>query len=819
MKADRASTALAIVGYTLCSASMMIVNKHVVRFYKLPLTVLLIQMLFATVVLGTCLRHTLAFGTTRDVLRWARAVPPLFTLMLGSGMLALRFASMGAVVVGRNVTPLLSLALEAALLRERPRATACEWATLVFVLSGAIVYIHADIGAATSTAGVAFIALNIVVATSERLVQRHLMAVDPVSTNKNAMLFINNAIGTLIVGLAVPLVPTSAYDTPEPQTWAALTPLPNVDPSEITFNHFMLLLSCIVGIAIGAAGLHVQSRVSATSFLVLINLNKVLVVAFGVVVFGEARTLPAVLGMAASLAGGAAYAALQALDEKRAMQTRYRCTGIALLVVSLAALANTIIATAMIPSGALRAPVQQQQQQPVVPLAATAPPVVVTHLGWLDPSTADIRAAAGGKHVPLFADPHRHEMFGALVHNEANDTYHYAVRINGPKEPGVGIAIYHSWYEGSAYRQHLTNPTMPWHGDGSGERDPALACVGGGEMDAPFWWVEDPRLIDFNGDILLVVTACVGETPYSNTWAMHIASVDDLRTQGCSAYVRLHAEDHFPEREKNWGPFVHDGALHFVYAWDPLLVLRCDDWRTGQCARPRDPRTGQPVPPTFSSMPHNIVHGGSPLVPIGNDQFVGFVHSRTPCMASEDRLWNTLVGLVQAPAPGSEGAAFELLYISRPLFDWRLDEPPVRNVKWSFDVAPVSIQEPCSITSVNITSDEVVITTVFMDRHNGLVQFNGVLAHAQWGASWGKDRAWFQPLRASIDEACGRWPPKPWTVTLATVAWTIIGILSLQSIVAACVTCKYWRSEFRKRHKGTAPVDDARSALCNQELD
>ena len=816
MKADCASTALAIVGYTLCSASMMIVNKHVVRFYKLPLTVLLIQMLFATVVLGTCLRHTLAFGTTRDVLRWARAVPPLFTLMLGSGMLALRFASMGAVVVGRNVTPLLSLALEAALLRERPRATACEWATLVFVLSGAIVYIHADIGAATSVAGVAFIALNVVAATSERLVQRHLMAVDPVSTNKNAMLFINNAIGALIVGLAVPLVPTSSHGTPEPQTWAALALTPNVDPSEITFNHFMLLLSCIVGIAIGAAGLHVQSRVSATSFLVLVNLNKVLVVVFGVVVFGEAHTAPAVLGMVASLLGGAAYAALQVLDDERAMQTRFRYTGVAMLLASLAALSGAVATVATTPSAALRAPVQQQQQ-PTVPLASTAPPVAVTHLGWLDPSTADIRAAAGGAHVPLWPNAHYRDMFGALVHDEANDAYHYAVRINGPKD-GVGIAIYHSWYEGTAYRQHLENPRMPWHGHGSGERDPAVLCVGGGEMDAPYWWVEDPRLVYIDGDMLLVVTAQIGDTQYSNRWAMHAASVHELRAEGCSAYVRLSSEDHTPEREKNWGPFVHDGALHFVYAWDPLLVLRCDDWRTGYCTRPRDPRTGQPVPATFSEMPHNIVHGGSQLVPIGNNQFFGFVHSRTSCMASQGLLHNVLAGLVQAPASGSESVAFELLYLSVPLLDWRFDVPPVA-VQWSFDAAPLSIQDPCSITSVNTTADEVVITTNFIDRHNGLVQFNGVLAHAQWGASWGKDRAWFQPLRASIDEACGRWPPKPWTVTLATVAWTIIGILSLQSIVAACVTCKYWRSEFRKRHKGTAPVDDARSALCNQELD
>jgi hypothetical protein len=29
-------------------------------------------------------------------------------------------------------------------------------------------------------------------------------------------------------------------------------------------------------------------------------------------------------------------------------------------------------------------------------------------------------------------------------------------------------------------------------------------------------------------------------------------------------------------REKNWAPFVHQGVLHFVYSFDPLLVLYYD---------------------------------------------------------------------------------------------------------------------------------------------------------------------------------------------------------------------------------------------------
>ena len=48
----------------------------------------------------------------RDVVRWALSVPFLFVIMLASSMFALDRASMGAIVVFRNVAPLITLAVE-----------------------------------------------------------------------------------------------------------------------------------------------------------------------------------------------------------------------------------------------------------------------------------------------------------------------------------------------------------------------------------------------------------------------------------------------------------------------------------------------------------------------------------------------------------------------------------------------------------------------------------------------------------------------------------------------------------------------------------
>ena len=38
-------------------------------------------------------------------------------------------------------------------------------------------------------------------------------------------------------------------------------------------------------------------------------------------------------------------------------------------------------------------------------------------------------------------------------------------------------------------------------------------------------------------------------------------------------------------QEKNWAPFVHEGALHFIYSFDPLIILRHDPARRKRVVR------------------------------------------------------------------------------------------------------------------------------------------------------------------------------------------------------------------------------------------
>ena len=79
----------AVFFFMVCSSSMLLVNKLIMGYWHLPVTVTLIQLLFACVSL--CFVYPqLHVGSWHDAWRWLRAVPLLFAIMLATSMLALK---------------------------------------------------------------------------------------------------------------------------------------------------------------------------------------------------------------------------------------------------------------------------------------------------------------------------------------------------------------------------------------------------------------------------------------------------------------------------------------------------------------------------------------------------------------------------------------------------------------------------------------------------------------------------------------------------------------------------------------------------------
>merc|ERR1712146_863608 len=85
--------------------------------------------------------------------------------------------------------------------------------------------------------------------------------------------------------------------------WGSLSNFAAVTPAGWAF----IVWSCFCGACISYTAFRAQRRISATSFLVVINMNKFVVVAYGIVFLGESYQPLAGVGTALALLGGAYY--------------------------------------------------------------------------------------------------------------------------------------------------------------------------------------------------------------------------------------------------------------------------------------------------------------------------------------------------------------------------------------------------------------------------------------------------------------------------------------------------------------------------------
>ena len=145
--------------FMICSAGMLVVNKLVLRrFVGLPITVVMVQMAFTALCL-VAVPCGVRFGSARDVMRWSLTIPLLFTLMLASSMLALDHASMGAIIVVRNIAPIVTMVVER-LFQERIDISPMVVLSLVVVVLGVGLYTYNDVQ--FSAIGMSWMAVNMV---------------------------------------------------------------------------------------------------------------------------------------------------------------------------------------------------------------------------------------------------------------------------------------------------------------------------------------------------------------------------------------------------------------------------------------------------------------------------------------------------------------------------------------------------------------------------------------------------------------------------------------------------------------------------------
>ena len=265
----RFQTVVACSMFMACSASMMLVNKQVVIRFHTPVTILDMQLLFTVLVLGLVFPWTLQMGTRQDIWRWVRVVPMLYAGMLSSSMIAQLYATVGLQVAIRNLGPLITLPVER-VFNEPIVTDKWTWGALLCTLVGIILYVSESLHKQDLNElamGILLSCVNLLVAMFERLFQRNLIAVNPVDISKTGMLILNN-MGAVVPVTLLLTVPGLNGGVSEPTQWRERWPKARVA------DYSLLLLSGICGMAIGWTAINAQQYVTATTMLLITNLNK-----------------------------------------------------------------------------------------------------------------------------------------------------------------------------------------------------------------------------------------------------------------------------------------------------------------------------------------------------------------------------------------------------------------------------------------------------------------------------------------------------------------------------------------------------------------
>jgi hypothetical protein len=136
--------------------------------------------------------------------------------------------------------------------------------------------------------------------------------------------------------------------------------------------------------------------------------------------------------------------------------------------------------------------------------------------------------------------------------------------------------------------------------------------------------MEDPRAI-LIGDMLVVVWGGRSEA-HGNRWMIWAQGVDSVTLDVTTSAVPIviAGAKSIARVEKNWAPFELSGTLHFVYTFDPLIILECGSLFSnrppaGQCniaySQSVSPLSSAPTEVPVATASH-MLRGGTNMIPV-----------------------------------------------------------------------------------------------------------------------------------------------------------------------------------------------------------
>ena len=282
---------LSVILYMIVSSGMMIFNKMVMKTFPHAIFVTCLQLYGTAAILSTNMKD-MRIGSLREMAIWI-PIPVTFALMLWLSMKSYERNSVSTIIVFKNLAPLITLTLESIFkLEGNIKKQGRLFLPLVIILIGSFLYGFHDVE--VTLLGFILISTNTIIACINRLIERYVMSTINVNMSISGMMLLNNGLGFILLQ---PLLFTLESLTDIKKDLHGLS-----DTSTV-----WLCGSIICGFAISFAGLNLQRRISATSFMITTNVNKFIVIYVDIMLWNKQFNLLTALGATLAIFGGILY--------------------------------------------------------------------------------------------------------------------------------------------------------------------------------------------------------------------------------------------------------------------------------------------------------------------------------------------------------------------------------------------------------------------------------------------------------------------------------------------------------------------------------
>lgn len=295
---------LAIVGYSLCSSTLLLANKMAMEYLPIPSVVSFIQILFSAVVI---LLFKLCGGAV-DGIEWNKVKAyamyiVAFVAAIYANMQALSHSNVETVIVFRACSP-ISVTIVEYFLMDRAWPNIRSMLSLLLVASGALMYCLSDSQfAMAGFRAYTWVIIYFVLITFEMTYGKKLTSSVKMESVWGPVLYCN-----LLAALPMFLLGYFNGDYEDISTKL----------EELPANGAMILIfSCIVGTLIGYTGWLCRGMVSATTYTLVGVVNKFLTVLLNVLLWDKHSSPFGLFAVCVCLCSGSLYQQSPRRDEAR----------------------------------------------------------------------------------------------------------------------------------------------------------------------------------------------------------------------------------------------------------------------------------------------------------------------------------------------------------------------------------------------------------------------------------------------------------------------------------------------------------------------